>query len=218
MLRYRFEFVRDALDDFVVALNPAKHAPFLRAVQLLYRVVGCHADAEYASYTDDPEQRLAWAWEDVHMAFLGLGEPVLMGATDQLWEALRDHDRVAKRYRRMLKRALRTAERRTHVDAPRRYPAQVRAQSPYLVHPEGLMPPELPAWGPQLEAHAAARGDDPELTSDMKMWMEERERARIARLLPGLWRGHLRVLEGRGADAAAPAAPAGAARRPEVTR
>lgn len=84
-MRYRYEAFVGCLDSFIRSLScPAAD----RALHFLKLAVTAHALAELGMGGTDREQVRSWAWEDMVIAFQGLGYSHLTGTVIYLWSCI----------------------------------------------------------------------------------------------------------------------------------
>lgn len=152
--RYAYEYAEAKMTKYV---KTHKSRQFRRAYQRLSFCVNCLAWCDYSKGKRPTAENYAHAWEDVHAAFLGFGEPLLAGLVAQLWTHAVDRSE----WKQTLEDAFHAAESYTESKTPRRYLEGVRKSAirdPF----DGQPYPEktMPLWGAALDDYAMDNAGD----------------------------------------------------------
>ena len=155
--RYAYEHAERVLETYALTRYERGHLSFYRA----YRKLRCLL-AVYA-HTDFPEeapaaQRWAWTWEDLDIAFRGLGENLMTGALIQLWMYTPDEEEA--QFQAAIIEAFAAANEATDASVPRRYCRTDREAPVRRGEDDFLLPQALPVRGPRLREWAFEEGLD----------------------------------------------------------
>lgn len=169
---YAWEGVDRALREFVAA--HAEHRAFVRAYRKLLGVicVYAHVDAGAGLATTDAERSraLAYAWEDMRVAFAGYGDWLTTGAVQLLWAQLPRN--LWPELRIVLQFAFDEADRKTPVTLPRRYTRTFRCQPVVTPDMKNAYDKKaaVPLIGVRMEEFLEREGRDP-LEAASFRWM-----------------------------------------------
>ena len=137
----------------------------------------------------DKEEAMAWAWEDMQVAFAGFGDSALTGVIINLWTSL---DRnIWDEARGALNEALMACEKTTPKTVPRRYLLQYRMKSVRTPTQGFDLPAVVPVTGPRMREWAESNGMPPERAEEQMALIEEYERMGLIDLeSEGFFVGH----------------------------
>lgn len=173
MKRYIYEEAEKILDAHALSCKGRGEHQFYRAYRKLKCILAVYAYMDFPSETD-PQQRVAWAWEDLDIAFRGYSENILTGAVLQLWDHTKKKDR--NRFHEVITSALMAANEATHQDVPRRYLPQWRDAEVRKGTNDFDLHIALPTWGPKLRDWAVEEGFDALEIEEQFKYLEEAER------------------------------------------
>ena len=178
-MRYAFEGLEEGLDAWVDELDSPKA---LRAWKKLKFMVLSVAWVDFGIWQEgvDREQAMAWAWEDMEMAFRGFGDSNLTGAVVHLWTSIEEAKWEIGR--RRVNTEFANARIATGMEAPRRYLLTYRCQTVRTPAWGFDLPSIVPVTGPRLKEWASKNGLDPEQTEAQMMLIEEYERKGLIKL------------------------------------
>jgi hypothetical protein len=176
---YAYTKLEEGLDEFVAALaSPVA----TRALSKLKFMVLAHAWTEFGIWRPDcdKEQAMAWAWEDMDIAFKGYSDSCLTGAVINLWTSMeREHWGEAVK---AINRAIIAADQATSKGVARQYLLQYRGRTCRTPEMGFDLPAIAPAWGKRLHEWAAMQGLDPQRTEEKMRLIEEYERLGLINL------------------------------------
>ncbi|MAH47434.1 hypothetical protein CMI37_16540 [Candidatus Pacearchaeota archaeon] len=171
--RFAYEHFVEGLDSFVEGQdNPG----LLRALRMVKFMVLASAWCDFRIWDAGVNEKdaMAWAWEDMVMAFKGFGENSLTGVVISFWSAGgRD---VWEEGRRALNRASCKADDETSNLVPRRYLLKYRIQTIRTPELGFDLPSIVPAKGERLRQWATREGLDPDEVETQMAVIEEYER------------------------------------------
>jgi len=176
---YAYRVLEEGLDELVQALDcPAA----TRALTKLKLMVLAHAWVEFGIWKPsvDNVQAMAWAWEDMDMAFKGYGDSSLTGAVMNLWTALGPENWAQAKT--AINKASMAAGDATPKRVPRQYLLQYRVKTCRTPEMGFDLPHIMPAWGRRLHEWAESQGLEPQETEHQMQLIEEYERMGILRL------------------------------------
>lgn len=179
---YRYDLLEKALDNYVNGL--AKPGVARRSLKKLKMSVLAAAWIDHCLWDPevDKEQAMAWAWEDMSIAFRGYGESSSTGVVIELWTMV-GKERWPE-FRKAVDKGLSDAERRTKKTVRRRYMSKhlkLRSRSP----DDGFeLPCAVPTGGRVLRNWALENGMDPDEVEASLQEMEELERLGFLKLDP----------------------------------
>jgi hypothetical protein len=174
--RFAYEEAERLLDAYAMtrqASGKKGAKPFFRAYRKFKAILAVYAYIDFPS--EDPKQRIAWAWEDAENAARGYGENILTGAFLQLWDHTTD-TKEADRFHDVLTRAFMAAHEATATDVKRRYLSFTRKEPIRKGTSAFNLPIELPAWGPTLREWAEDEGFDALELEEQFTYLEETSR------------------------------------------
>ena len=157
--RYAFEEAEAVLDAYALIRHQKGHKSFYRAYRKFKCLIALYAHVDFPEHGSE-EQRFAWAWEDVDMAFRGLSENLLTGALLQLWT--HTPKRESARFHSAICEALEAANEATSPNVRRRYLARDRSAPVRRGGDAFDLPFVLPVRGPKLRDWAHDNGFDAE--------------------------------------------------------
>lgn len=166
--RYAYEAIENKLDAFARRI---KSRPFQRAYRKFKVLVKVVAYCDFSSPNLPTEEQLSWAWEDVELAFKGLGDSTLHGCIVQMWSCLSSQEK--KFFLSTIKIGLGEAEQATGEDVARRYILRYRrkpVRNPELGYNYQMTPP---VQGVQPKEWAVGEGTDPEDHQDFLASLED---------------------------------------------
>jgi hypothetical protein len=171
--RFKYEIFDEALTGFV---EEQKSLPAMRALRRLKFMVLATAWSDFHIWDPgvDDGQAMAWAWEDMIIAFSGYGESWSTGAVMSLWSALPPEkwkDMVG-----VLNKAKWTACEETSKLVKRRYFQTYRRASVRTPSQGFDLPAIVPVYGPRLREWAVKNGRDPDKTEVQMQLVEKYER------------------------------------------
>lgn len=172
---FAYEEAEHMLDAF--AADPKRLRAFARAYRKLKFMAAAYAFCDYMprkASAEDKRRGMAYAWEDIQIAFTGRGEWALHGCLLQMWSYLRPREHKA--FARLVEEAFTRAEELTHMDAPRRYLPEYRRKPPRLPEEDWDLPTLLPMSGAVLHDWALDSGNDPADVEHEWAWIEVAER------------------------------------------
>lgn len=172
------EGLRDAADMAGTQLSMRAFAHLQFAA---LSVAWCECDLWHPD--TDKEQAMAWAWEDVRVAFAGYGDSVVTGAIINYWGCIGiDAQETALR---IIGKAAAEAERGTSPKAPRRFLKKYRTAA--IRNPdEGYeLPAIIPVRGHRARAWADQQGLPPVAAAEQMALLEEQERMGLIDLACG---------------------------------
>tara|TARA_Y100000034_G_C6771585_1_gene344245 strand:- start:123 stop:734 length:612 start_codon:yes stop_codon:yes gene_type:complete len=170
---------RYCYEPFVTALRveAKRHGPAAeRALAKLHLFVLSHAWVEMELWRTgtDLEQAMAWAWEDMVMAFRGYGSSCLTGAVLSYWQTIPEP--FWEDVRRGLNRGAGAAIEGTPKAVKRRYLLQHRIQTVRTPEMGFDLPALVPTFGPSLRDWAKRNGFNPDDVEAQFTQLEEAER------------------------------------------
>jgi hypothetical protein len=167
-----YEEAEKLLDAFAAGPRPMA---FKRAYVKFKFMIAAYAYIDFSTPGRRPSgKELAYAWEDVQMAFVGHGEQALIGTIIQLWVTLSPEDQFL--FAQVIKEAFGRAEVATIESASRRYLHRYRVK-PVRLPEEGFdLPTILPVRGVQLRDWAIDSGQDPDQAEEQWYWLEFADR------------------------------------------
>lgn len=116
MGHYAYEHAEEKLDHFATRI---RSKTFHRAYQKFKVLIRVFAYCDF-SYPNLPtEEQLSWAWEDVELAFKGLGDSILHGCIVQMWSTLKPSEKEF--FLSSVRMGFSAAETATPEDVHRRY-------------------------------------------------------------------------------------------------
>jgi hypothetical protein len=122
----------------------------------------------------DKEECMAWAWEDMRLAFSGYGDSFMTGAVVHFWTALgRDRWKEAVR---VINAAAMEAEETTPKTVPRNYFSSYRYKTVRTPDDGFDLPALVPTRGKRVRAWAVANNLPPDEVEDQMALLEEYER------------------------------------------
>lgn len=137
--RYAYEEAEKKLDAFAKRI---KSRPFHRAYRKFKVLVKVFAYCDFSAPNLPTEEHLSWAWEDVELAFKGLGDSTLHGCIVQMWSCLSPQEK--KFFLSTVKIGFSEAEAATGEDVARRYLFRYRrkpVRNPELGYNYQMTPP-----------------------------------------------------------------------------
>jgi hypothetical protein len=171
---FAYEVARAALDRF--AADPKRLRAFRRTYSKLKYIAVVYAYCDHtATDNADKARAMAYAWEDIQLAFTGHGEWAIGGCILQLWANLRKSEE--KEFFALVKEAFARAEEATSVEAPRRYLHTYRLKPPLRPDQDWTLPTILPVSGAPLRDWAFDNNEDPDDVTHQWAWLEVADRA-----------------------------------------
>ncbi len=153
--RYAYEEAEKKLDAFAKRI---KSRPFHRAYRKFKVLVKVFAYCDFSAPNLPTEEHLSWAWEDVELAFKGLGDSTLHGCIVQMWSCLSPQEK--KFFLSTVKIGFSEAEAATGEDVARRYLFRYRrkpVRNPELGYNYQMTPPlqgvQLKNWEVEEETN-----------------------------------------------------------------
>jgi len=175
--RYPYELVVTSLDKSIKELAGKRYRMLIRAYRKIKLMAVVYAYVDFYSHDlADREMSLAWAWEDVEIAFRGYGESALTGAIIQLWTALGENKAKKKKLKSILEAAFAEANAACPLGIERRYLSEYR-QKPIVGEAGGFnLPTVLPCRGVRLVEWAEDNDKDPAELAEKFYWFEQADR------------------------------------------
>ena len=152
---FQYKYVEATLDDFA---RKTPSLQFKRSYRKFKFLVAITAYCDFREPGKSREQSLAWAWEEVAVAFKGYGEPILNGVILQMWTTL--HDGEKAKFLEAVYAGFDAAEEMTGPDTTRKFTKAWR-EKPWHDPAKGFSyPTMLPVSGDKLREWCIDEGED----------------------------------------------------------
>jgi hypothetical protein len=171
--RFQYEPFVEYLDGYIEGLDSKQATRALRKLKFMVMATGW-VDFQMWHPDVDSDQALAWAWEDMVMAFAGYGESVLTGTIVSLWNTVPKEQ--WEDFKELLNKAKVKADIDTPKNLPRRYFLTYRRQGARSPADGFNLPCLVPNCGHRTREWAEENGLDPDEIESQLMLVEEYER------------------------------------------
>jgi hypothetical protein len=170
---YQYKVFERGLEEYVAGLKNESASLALRKLKFMV-LATAWTDFHIWDEDVDKEQAMAWAWEDMVMAFKGFGESVLTGAVMSLWTSIPDDEWETGR--KAINKAVCGADDETPKVIARRYLLHYRVQTVRTPDMGFNLPAIVPTHGNRLRTWATKNGMDPDEVETQMCLVEEYER------------------------------------------
>jgi len=179
MRMFAYKRFEEGLDAFIESVGRPEAT---RALRKLKFMVLATAWVDFQSWhpDTDQEQAIAWAWEDMQIAFSGYGDSALTGAVVNLWTAVPE-DRWDEGLQ-VINTAVMRANDETPKTVARRYLLHYRVQTARTPRMGYDLPAIVPVTGPAMREWAESVGMNPDAAEAQMMLVEEYERMGLIKL------------------------------------